>query len=42
VSEDALLSSFVDVSAGEDRLKSLIADAPGKKTLEGDEVPDVL
>ncbi|KAK0633002.1 P-loop containing nucleoside triphosphate hydrolase protein [Immersiella caudata] len=40
--DDALLSSFVDVSAGEERLKNLIADAPGKKELGDDEVPDVL
>ncbi|KAK0656563.1 hypothetical protein B0T16DRAFT_40892 [Cercophora newfieldiana] len=41
-SEDALLSSFIEVSSGEERLKNLIADAPGKKKLEDGEVPDVL
>lgn len=42
-SEDAFLSGFVEVSAGEERLKKFIAEAPGKKALDDhDEVPDVL
>jgi len=41
--DEGFMSSFVDVGSGiESRFKDMVAEAPGKKAFEDEEIPDVL
>jgi len=43
MTDESLLSGFVTVSdKGDDRLRDLVSQAPGKQSFGDDEMPDVL